>query len=309
MKNYPTNYRVALVLALWLSVKQHGLSQTPESLDQLIAESLLKGRWFEEDLMEKAIVKWDGYNTAAGLNLIIDKHLTDGIPTEINIACHHLLEGIGLTKAEIATAMMERARKEAMNDEEPWRLVYVLRQMEEMIDREKQGKEVVAFIAEFLKDKRPTEPNNRGPESVPRQPRRVCDGATSALVHYLEETKLCDICDVRFGNPGGEYMMEKRDEVTRAVVKVLQEKGLLAENFWSTLPPPILPKAKTEDAPGAIPTDSKLPQKQTPEAAQTPAGAKPESTSNEQWSRLGLIIAAAVGMGWLWFKRGKKKSL
>ena len=133
-------------------------------------------------------------------------------------------------------AMMERTGREAASGDEPWKTVYLLRQMEEMIDREKQGKEAVGFIAQYLTDRRPTEPLHRGPEAVPREPRRVCDGACSALIHFMEESHRCEMYDSRFGDPGGESMAARRDEVIRAVVKVLQEKELLSADFWSNVP-------------------------------------------------------------------------
>ena len=188
--------------------------------------------------MNPLMANWDGMRTATGLNLIIDKHLAAETTEEANLACAYLLENVRLPKDQVAVVMMERARSEAANDAQPWKLVYMLRRMEKMIDRNKQGKEVVGFIASYLNDRRFTEPSYRGREAVPREQRRVCDGATSALIHYLEEKKLCEKYDARFGDPSGESTWERRDTVIQAVVKVLQEKGFLAMDFWQTLPPP-----------------------------------------------------------------------
>jgi hypothetical protein len=263
------------------------------------------------DLMAAHFPKWEGSKTAVGLNLVLDKHMAPETHIDANIACANFLEQMLLPKDQIAAAMMERARLESASEEEPWRLVYLLRQMEKMIDREKQGNEVVPFIASFLNDKRPTEPLHRGPESVPRQQRRVCDGAKSALVNYMEETGLCEKYDARFGNPGGEAMQAKRDEVIRAVVQALQEKSFLPADFWASLPPPRLPKT-TADANTKASTPPQTPSAVLPVEPSTPKApeAKPtasieEPTSSTPWSVIIVLIVAAIGLLWLLVKKRK----
>ena len=178
-----------------------------------------------------------------------------------------------------------------------------------MVDREKQGKAVVPFIASYFNDKRPTEPLHRGRESVPRQQRRVCDGATSALIHHLEETGLCEKYDARFGNPGGEGMQSKRDEVMRAVVKVFQDNSLLPADFWAKLPPPRLPKADADKsagtAPSATATPSIITEPKQPDAPKPAAttGANNEPQASTSWALVVVTIAAAPGLLWLMLKR------
>ena len=239
--------------------------------------------------MDQHLPNWEGYKSVAGLNLVLDKHMARETTTDANLACAYLLRSLALPKAQIALAMMERTRREATSEDEPWKVVYLLRQMEKMIDREKQGKEVVPFIASFLNDKRPTEPLHRGPESVSRQQRRVCDGATSALIHYMEETGLCEKYDARFGNPGGEGMWEKREQVIRAVVLVLQEKELLPPDFWASLPPPRLPKTVAD-------ANTKAPEAK-------PTASVEDPTSSTPWSIIVVLIVAATGLLWLLVKK------
>ena len=182
MKTCPASRTVVLTLMLWLTASILCLGQTRESLDRLIAQSITPASGFMERLMNPLMANWDGMRTATGLNLIIDKHLAAETTEEANLACAYLLENVRLPKDQVAVVMMERARSEAANDAQPWKLVYMLRRMEKMIDRNKQGKEVVGFIASYLNDRRFTEPSYRGREAVPREQRRVCDGATSALI-------------------------------------------------------------------------------------------------------------------------------
>lgn len=288
-----------------------GFGQTPQSLDRLIEQACPKAVGFTESIMDQNLPNWEGYKSVAGLNLVLDKHMSSGKGVDANMACAYLLRNLAIPKDQIATAMMGRARQEAANEEEPWRLVYLLRQMEEMIDREKQGKEVVPFIASFLNDKRPTEPLRRGQQSVPRQQRRVCDGATSALINFMEESGLCEKYDARFGNPGGEGTWEQREQVMRAVVQVLQEKSFLPADFWAKLPPPRLPKAAvTPNSNTTIPT-------MPPTTTQVDLGvsielkAKPavpslgkEPASSMPWSVVTVLVMAATGLiFWLLMKK------
>ena len=175
------------------------------------------------------------------------------------------------------------------------------------------GKEEEPFYASFCNDKRPTEPLHRGPESVPRQQRRVSDGATSALIHYMEETGLCEKYDARFGNPGGEGMQAKREQVMRAVVQVLQEKSFLPADFWEKLPPPRLPKAAADANTKAttppqtpsvvVPVKPSTPK--SPEAKPTTTTPSEEPTSSSPWSVLAVVIVAATSLLWLLLKKGK----
>lgn len=276
--------------------------QTPRSLDRLIEQACPKGSGFTESIMNQNLPSWEGYRSVDGLNLVLDKQMARETTADVNMACAYILRNLDISKEQIASAMMERSRNEASNEEEPWRLVYLLRQMEKMIDREKQGEEVVQFIAGFLNDRRPTEPLNRGPESVPRQQRRVCDGATSALINFMEATGLCEKYDSRFGNPGGEATWERREQVIQAVVKVLQDNDLLPEDFWNSLPPTRLPK--TTSVPTNITTslDQRTGVAETKPKTPTLSGNSPSLIS---WSIFAVLTVAATGFLWLLIKNRK----
>ena len=277
-----------------------GSAQTMQSLDALIQKSITPMGGFYESRMDQHINEWEGIRTAKGLNLIIDKHLAshDG---DLNLACSHLLRNIQMPKEQVAATMMARARLEAVNDEEPWRLVYVLRHMEEMIDREKQGPVVVPFIAQYLTDQRFTEPQQRGEDSTPRQRRRVCDGATSALINYLEESGLCQKYDARFGDPGGHTMWAQRDQVTRAVVQLLQEKNLLPLDFWQKAP---LPRQSPPSS-GQSNLSPPLPKKPSDAPPATPEGvmAQEGDAPSSSWMWIALFLAGCAVAVWRWKKR------
>ncbi len=310
MKNYPTKTILFAIFVFWVAALEHGFCQTPDSLDRLIEKCSPKATGPEYSLIEEHFPKWEGAKTVVGLNLILDKHMAQDTTIDANIACARFLKSMELPKDQIAMAMKERIRTEEKSGEEPWKVVYLLRKMEELIDREKQGKEVVPFIASFLNDKRPIEPLDRGPEAVPRQLRRVCDGATSALISYMEATGLCDTYDTRFGNPGGETMWEGREKVMRAVVQVLQEKAFLPADFWANLPPPRLPKdigttgSHTPNAQQEIPAqgDLAIPEPEGPESAPAPAG--PARKSSAPWKIIVILMVAACSLLlWLLLKR------
>lgn len=311
MQDYPIKRTLLTVCLFILAALEYGIGQTPESLDRLIEQCSPPATGPMRSLMDEHFPKWEGARTVIGLNLILDKHMTPGKSADVNITCANFLRRMELPKVQIATAMMERARLESTSEAEPWRVVYLLRQMEKMIDREEQGKEVVPFIASFLNDKRPTEPQHRGPESVPRQPRRVCDGATSALINFMEETGICQKYDVRFGNPGGEGTWEKREEVMRAVVQVLQDKAFLSADFWTTLPPVRLPMTSatqnnnpTTSTQSSSITQVKATAPTTSEVAPPPVP-RESPASSTPWGIIVVLLMAGSGLLWLLLERRK----
>lgn len=300
----------AVALALLGSVSLSCNAQTSASLDTLIQKSISPAGIFYTSRMAPHMDNWEGIRSVAGLNLILSKHMAEDLDPEANLACHYLLENFQLPKERVATAMMARARVEAVNDEKPWRLVYVLRRMEKMIDREKQGAVVVPFIAQYLTDQRFTEPQQRGEDSTPRQRLRVCDGATNVLINYLEETGLCQKYDARFGDPGGHTMWAQRDQVTRAVVQVLQEKKLLPLDFWQKAP---LPRQSPPTA-GQLNLSPALPKKPVEIPPYPPQdGVAKQSDAyplSWMWAMVGICLAACGLALWLWKSRqGKPPSL
>ena len=300
MKTCPIDRKTAALIGLLVSLASSSLGQNVKSLDDLIEKSISPAGFFYESRMGQHINSWEGIRTSTGLNLILDKHMASD-SANTNLACHYLLNHLQLPKEQVAEAMMARARLEAVNDEEPWRLVYVLRQMEEMIDREKQGPVVVPFIAQYLTDQRFTEPQQRGEYSTPRQRRRVCDGATSALINYLEETGLCQKYDARFGDPGGHTMWAQRDQVTRAVVQLLQEKNLLPLDFWQKAP---LPRQSPPSS-GQSNLSPPLPKKPSDAPPATPEGvmAQEGDAPSSSWMWIALFLAGCAVAVWRWKKR------
>lgn len=309
MKCCLTNHLANLVaLCLALSNIGDSFGQTQESLDRLIAQSIHPATGFEGSLMDKLFPAWDGSRTATGLNLILDQHMAKNNSGDFNLACAYMLEKITLPKDEVATVLMERAEIESTKEDELWRLAYVLGKMEEMTDRTKQGKEVVPFIAKYLTDNRFIEPSYRGPEAVPRQRLRVRDAAMGTLIQYLENTGLCQKYDARFGDPGGSSTWARRDEVARAVVRVLQEKGFLAADFWSTMPPSERPNL----VPNTVKRAASSNQSSLVEVSQsplkvnstTPSTTADKSTSAISWTIIVLILAVLV-VAWLLIKARK----
>jgi hypothetical protein len=310
MKSCRTNH-LAHLMTLWLVLSSagDGFSQSRESLERLIAQSITPATGFERSLMDKLLPAWEGTSTAAGLNLILDKHMTDNNSGDVNMACAYMLRKIGLPKDQVATVLMERAEIESAKEDELWRLAHVLAQMEKMIDRTKQGKEVVPFIARYLSDKRFIEPSYRGREAVPRQRLRVSDAAMGALIQYLENTGLCQKYDPRFGDPGGSAMWSRRDEVADAVVMVLQEKGFLPADFWATLAPIKHPKVSPITVKGAASSNQPLLDEANqvlPKARKlTASSPSEEPTLSTPWSIIVLLFVAATGLLWLLVKKRK----
>ena len=236
MKNCHTNiFHFLISGGFGIAISNGLLAQTPLELDQLVEKCIIPRYGFSDIEMEKFLPSWKGRNTASGLNALFDLHMDAQSDTDTLEACANLIRRHSLPKEQLPEVLRQRALVEAENDEEPWRLVYVLRQMPRLVDRKQHGHEVIPFIASFLDDKRITETWDRGPDAVPRQPRRVSDGATSALKFFMEEEGISEKYDSRFGDPGGEATWVRRDEVSRAVVRVLQENELLPGDFWERL--------------------------------------------------------------------------